>query len=863
MKSPHEALKEIFGFESFRPGQIEIINTILAGRDALAVLPTGSGKSLCYQIPAILSEKFSVIISPLIALMKDQVDSINKTKKVAAFINSSIDYKQTENVFREIAQGEIKLLYVSPERLEILNFAERIKNLSPKYLFVDEAHCISEWGHNFRPSYRKIKDFAEFVKVSSIAGFTATAAPEVRDDIILQLKLRNPEIFIRGFGRDNLHLDVIVTPDKKEKTLELIKNFKSPAIIYTSTRKNAEEISLYLNSFGIQSQCYHAGLSNEIRRIVQDDFQNDRLKVICATNAFGMGIDKKDIRLIIHYNMPGSIENYYQEIGRAGRDGESSNTFLLYDNSDRNTQKILIDRSFPDRDQIKFVYNAICDYGKTALNSMPAGDISLDENFSKIVTRHQISKGILSSSINLLEDAGYLKRPSELSKNHFILFLLPSIKLQYYVEKMTSNTNKDLLLVLLRRYGSIMFQQKTAADIDWLAEITASTTEDVIYNLNLLSNAGIIDYDQPSLTSSIRLTVPRVDARYLKINYERNDRLYKHELKKLDRIVVFVFTDSCRFDYILKYFGENLNDYKCGKCDNCLGKKSGRKELLEYIEEIILTLIKQMNTFASRKDILEILIGKTKNPEFMKLANYGIGNLYSTIEIDSAIDTSVAKKYLNEFNTTLSLSEKGNSIVDNILLHANQKEDNHSTDERLELFNRLRQVRKVAADKFSQPANLICPDEILRKIADMQPTKVAEILAMENFTKRMFNKIGQDLLNAVKEHKNKRSSAAKFTNKNLPENISSTLKLIEKGYSLKDISELTKLPESVVSVQIETILGLFPDLSIESLINKDEKELIEQKINEGFLDLKELKQALPPRISYASLRIMLAKRNSI
>ncbi|MDY0084261.1 MAG: RecQ family ATP-dependent DNA helicase, partial [Ignavibacteriaceae bacterium] len=303
-----QAFKKYFNYDSFRSGQEEIINEILSGTNVLAILPTGAGKSLCYQIPAIIGDNYAIVISPLIALMKDQVDSLNKSFEIAAFINSTQTDKEVEQVLQNIKYGKIKIVYVAPERLEYSEFANRLKSLNPNYLFVDEAHCISQWGHNFRPSYNKIKDFIKFTGIKKVSAFTATATPEVVKDIIKQLELKNSKLIIKGFERDNLFINAEITKKKKERCLQLCQQYRGTSIIYTSSRKKAEEVSEYLKLNKLNCEYYHAGLDPIIRKKIQEDFIEDRLSVIVATNAFGMGIDKKDIRLVIHYNTPGTIE---------------------------------------------------------------------------------------------------------------------------------------------------------------------------------------------------------------------------------------------------------------------------------------------------------------------------------------------------------------------------------------------------------------------------------------------------------------------------------------------------------------------------------------------------------------------------
>jgi len=505
MNTAKDILQKFFGYDEFRPGQMDIISSIINEENILAILPTGAGKSLCYQIPALMSKSFAIIVSPLIALMKDQVDALNARENISAFINSSLDPRESDKVISGLTSGKIKILYVSPEKLTNVNFAERMKSLSPSYLFVDEAHCISEWGHNFRPSYRKIKEFITFTGIKNISAFTATATEDVRTDIIKQLGLNNPKIFVRGFERENLCLNVFHTTNKKEKCVEILKVKNQPAIIYTSTRKSAEEVADFLRLNKIDAVYYHAGLTSELRRMIQDDFLSGRKKTIVSTNAFGMGIDKSDVRTIIHYNLPGTIENYYQEIGRAGRDGKESDIFLLYDEKDRLIQQYFISSGNPSRTQIENVYDTLYNCGNTALGSLPHKDIALDANFFSLLEQKGMNHGLIDSSLRVLEESGYLTFKSDLENKHFVQFLLEPARLNSFLKNFTDNEAKDLILFLVREYGSLIFNSKVKINIQKLGGLLELSNHEIIIQLDRLSTTGILAYEKPMLSPAVSL----------------------------------------------------------------------------------------------------------------------------------------------------------------------------------------------------------------------------------------------------------------------------------------------------------------------------------------------------------------------
>ena len=830
-----QVLKIYFGYNEFRPGQLEIIQSILNKENVLAILPTGAGKSICYQIPALMQENFSIVISPLIALMKDQVDSLNKVNEISAFINSTLDYYETERVLREIEAKKIKLLYLAPEKLGNIEFAERIKNLRPEFLFIDEAHCISEWGHNFRPSYRRINEFAKFVDLSKTSAFTATATPIVRDDIVKQLQFTNARIYVRGFERDNLNLNVLNAYNKKETVLKLLRSNSTPCLIYAATRKLTEGLSEYLRANGFNVEYYHAGLSSDVRKMIQDRFIEGKSDIVVATNAFGMGIDKSDIRTLIHVNIPNSIENYYQEIGRAGRDGITSEIYLLYNNNDKSIQEFFIDSSYPTKEEIVFVYNSFCNYGKIAVGNTSDKPIILKKDFFDQFL-NKMSQPKFFSAINILRNSDYIKESDRKTNNYSVRFLLNQNDLKKYILNIANVELKELLVVLLRIYGSSLFLANSKISLENIQLELNKNTDEIKADLDELSNYGIIEFDKPSFDPSYELVMPRINDKYLNLDFSGIEKGKNLAIDKLDKMMDYAFSEECRMKFILDYFGENLNSYKCGKCDICTEKKlNGNTN--DFIIEQILNCLNELNEGISKSELIHLLLGDEKSQYFSN-KYFGVCGFYSKIEISNSIN------YL--------LDHKKISFSDGNLKSIAVKEIEY--DNIIELYNKLKTVRAEAAKRFNQLPEVICPDVVLKEITESKPKSVQELLKVKGFNQRMYNKFGDEILEALKQYTDDKKSSK------IPDEIKQTFELIKNRYKLNEISSVLNLSESIISMQIETMLNYYPDLDISFLIENKKMKMIKEIIKTGIEDLKTIKEKLNKEVNYAEIRIVLAKQ---
>ncbi|MBC7909263.1 MAG: RecQ family ATP-dependent DNA helicase, partial [Pyrinomonadaceae bacterium] len=557
------ALREHFGFTDFRAGQREVISAILEGHDTVVVMPTGGGKSLCYQLPALMKEGATVVVSPLIALMKDQVDALHARNLPATFINSSITFEEQKARINGVRRGEFKLVYVAPERFRSAHFIETLRSANVSLFAVDEAHCISQWGHDFRPDFLRLRHAVEEIGRPQVVALTATATPHVRADIIEQLALSDPRAFVSGFDRPNLSIKVVKTQKDREK-INYIKALaaaqQGSGIIYTSTRKAVEQVTARLKSAGLSVVAYHAGMDDAERTRAQDEFMNGRTQMIVATNAFGMGIDKADIRFVTHYQMPGSIEAYYQEIGRAGRDGLPAVCALLFNYADKRTQDYFIEGSYPPPELIAQVYQALTATGQQRI------ELSVSEIATRASLRNEMA---VQSALIILEKAGHIERGAAGENRAHVRLLMPPQKARAELGERETKT-RQALFGLLGGY-EVNERNETEIDVRDFSEAMGLELAAARRALTSLAASGIISYTAARRTRGV-LLLDEYPVKQLRIKPQELARRAALEQRKLREVINFCYAENCYRAFILDYFGDEHHAPVCGTCGNCAAR---------------------------------------------------------------------------------------------------------------------------------------------------------------------------------------------------------------------------------------------------------------------------------------------------
>ncbi len=594
MLTPESILKEHWGHDHFRSPQREIIQAVLERKDVVALLPTGGGKSICFQVPGLMLEGITVVISPLIALMQDQVQQLRARRIPALAVYSGMGRREIDIALDNCVYGKFKFLYLSPERLQTELFLERFKRMNVSLVAVDEAHCISQWGYDFRPPYLQIGALRELKPDLHFLALTATATKVVKEDIIQKLGLLEPLVFQKSFARENLSFVVRKTENKEKKLLEILRHVPGTGIVYVRSRKGTVEISRLLERQNILATFYHAGLSHVDRMARQEEWISNKKRVMVATNAFGMGIDKADVRAVIHMDLPENLEAYYQEAGRAGRDGKKSYAALVFHESDVTALRSKVQQSHPSVEYLKKVYQGLANYLQLAVGSSEGESYEFDlENFS---LRFGFRSAAVFAALKKLEEEGLLLLSESFYRPSRVHIQMDKARL--YEFQVANEKFDPVLKALLRLQGAELFSDFVPLAENQIAKSLKSSEAEVAQLLGQLSKLQILSYEPASEKPQITFVVPRQDAPRLILDQKRLGERRDLALKKMEAMIDYAEQSRrCRMQVVLDYFDEPSFE-TCGKCDVCMEKKKkdNKGSFLEYEQKVNQLLLQKPMT---------------------------------------------------------------------------------------------------------------------------------------------------------------------------------------------------------------------------------------------------------------------------
>lgn len=810
---PLDVLHKYYGYTSFRKGQENIITSIINKEDVLAIMPTGGGKSICYQVPALCLDGITIVISPLISLMKDQVDALKTMGVKARLINSSLSNSEYNEALEEIENDECKIIYIAPERLDSMDFVNIIRGKNISQVAIDEAHCVSQWGHDFRVSYKKIPYFINRLdKRPIVTAFTATASNEVREDIINILNLHNPAVYITGFDRENLSINIVKSSSKNKYTLDYVENHKNESgIIYASTRKEVETIYEGLLKRNYSVAKYHAGLSNEARKEYQENFINDDIKIMVATNAFGMGIDKPNIRWVLHYNMPQSIENYYQEIGRAGRDGEDSECVLLFSPGDVHTQKYLVEVGIenPERKRVQYkklqqmvdlVYSNTC-YRKNILNYF--GEIFLEDcnNCSNCLNEGEVVDKTLDAQ-KVISCIARMKR---------------SFGATMIIDVLRGSKNKKVL--------DLGFDTLTTYGI-----MKNYSNEDLKTFINTLVSHGILDV--------VENIGPRGSFPTIKLN-EQSLKVIRQEIKvefKEDKVTKSRYVENELYEMLVSLRSE-------------IAKEEGIAPYMVFGDA---TLKNMASVYATNKEEMLNISGVGQ----IKYEKYG--NRFEDIIEKYIEEKNIDKSKLN------TVSGKSTGL--------NSEYFNVTTDKKL--YERLRDYRLSVSKLEGVLPYMILSSNTLKEISGRYPLDEEQLKDIGGIGPVKINKYGEDIINIVKEYIQENNINPKWEEKKRlklvldgdnRKNDEIALDLLNQNKDINDVADELEISVSTVLGYVYDYIKLGNninfDIDLKCMYNENEKEMILDAINRfGDEKVSVIKKVMPDYVKYESIRAVILER---
>lgn len=858
-----DTLKKYFGYSDFRPGQKEIIESIMDKVDTLAVLPTGGGKSLCYQLPAILLQGCAIVVSPLIALMKDQLDSLANIGVPATSINSSIPFDEIKERLAGVRQGAYKLLYVAPERLENEYFLTLLEDIKISFLAVDEAHCISEWGHDFRPAYLNVAKALDRIKIPAIIALTATATPEVQDDIVKSLNMKKAVCFIRGFDRPNLSYMTETCTDKASRAVKIIKATKAgSSIVYCGSRKKVEEVSAELIKANISAAAYHAGLTADVRKNVQEDFISGRVPVIVATNAFGMGIDKPDVRNVIHCDFTSTLEAYYQEAGRAGRDGKPSTCYMLYKNSDRYLQEFFIRCNFPEIQDFLDVYNALFEYAKQSPDS------KVHKNTQQIGEDTQVPIRGVETILDHFEKVGILTRKSLTIKAN-VKLLATGDEFNEFLTK-SSRIRAKAAEALLRSLSGEAFRKPMTIDVPKVIKKFEVIEDDFLDTVKFLNMQNYISFEPVETTGGLTLLKEKTHFSEIPIDFTAFSLRKERANKKLDVVTRYAETEDCKRNFILGYFQDDEAKGVCGRCCSCLKeqKDPGKKVKLGDSIKIILGAIQELDGRFGKLLITDYVRGmKNEKIQKYKLTRgefFGKLKDLSQPKVLDLISSCVENRQISVSPTqypTLSLSQAGRRVLTTIGEYVPEPVKPIIEDEKdvqLDgLGMKVKRLRDDLAKREGVQPRAIMSDSAINRLVKEPPKTPREFTNVKGVDVYLGGKYAALFMSLIKESLAR--EFAKATKKEIPAETNSILALLKAGMEIVDIAKKMDMNKGEVAAFLEKAIDEGEKIDWKKLVNQNVYEIIRDELYKSSrATLAQLRDKTGSSIDVAVLRVVAA-----